>query len=106
MIGKVICEKDGTRKFERVGKWTILEDTLISKNNRFAEFADNYGSNDKLRITIFGRGSRQFPMNKFKCMDDVITLKDYSLLSRYDSDSRFFIEINKTGDKVRLYREV
>lgn len=43
-MGKIINEKNGTRKFERIGRWAALDYTIISRSSKFAKYADNYNS--------------------------------------------------------------
>lgn len=106
-MGKILSEFRGDRKFERISRWTILEDTIISRNNRFAQFADNYNSgDDKLRITIFRKGNLPLPYAKFTDLSDTIMLDDFAVLSKICIEDSIYAEINKTEDKIRLYKEV
>ena len=104
-MGKELMQYHGVRKFRRLGRWVALEDTIISRKSRFAQYADNYNSEDqKLRITLFKRGTKDTPYGKFKSLPENIMLEDFSIISRVDPDELVYMEVNK--DKVRLYEEV
>lgn len=104
-MGKELLQYHGVRKFRRLGRWVALEDTIISRKSRFAQYADNYNSEDqKLRITLFKRGTKDTPYGKFTALPENIMLEDFSVLSKVDPDESVYMEVNK--DKVRLYEEV
>lgn len=108
MSMEAIKEVNGSRKFERVSRWNVLNYTIISDHNRFAKYADNAGNkNEKLTLTYFKLRNQHYPLNKYGKLVTPIQLEDHSILSRQDvEDGIFYLEINATKDKVRLYREI
>lgn len=107
-MAKILKESNGIRLFERLSQWNALDDTIISKSNRMAKYADSSGSNEpKLWITCFKYSGKTYPINRYAKISPMISLTDYSVLARQDvEDSKYFIEFNPSRDKVRLYREV
>ena len=108
MSMEAVKEVNGSRKFERVSRWNVLNYTIISDHNRFAKYADNAGNkNEKLTLTYFKLRNQHYPLNKYGKLATPIQLEDHSILSRQDvEDGIFYLEINATKDKVRLYREI
>lgn len=107
----MICirsEKSGNRKFERISNWNVLTDTIISRKNKMAAYADDTSANaDKLWITCIHQGGKTYPIRRFAVISPEIVLEDNSVISRQDvENSNLYMEINATKDKVRLYREV
>ena len=48
----MVKELKGDRKFEKLTRWNILEDTIISSKNKNAPYADVVnGNTDKLFLT-------------------------------------------------------
>ena len=106
-MSKIFTEKGGTRKFERLSRWNLLEYTVISRNNRYAEYADNYDSKaNKLNITLLRFITKMLPLRRFAKLDKPIILEDLSPLSRYDEETKLFLEMNSDKSKIRLYREL
>ena len=101
-------EKNGNRRFERVSRWNVLNDTIISKHNRMVEYADEADKGkDKLWITCFTYSGKTYPIRRYATISPTIVLSDRTVLSRQDvEDNRFFLEVNSEKNKVRLYREV
>lgn len=107
MLGKVLVERNSGRKFERASRWNSVEYTIVSRKNRFAEFADNYNSDsDKLNMTWFKINNVMIPLNRFVRLDNNIILDDYSTITLHDPETHMFLEFNKDRSKVRLYNEV
>lgn len=103
----MVKERNGSRVFEKMSRWNSLEDSIITPNNANAKYADNAGSGNKnLFITYFKRDGKIFPINRFKKLDAPIMLEDLSRITMKDTESDYWIEINETKDKVRVYREV
>ena len=103
----MISEKDGTRKFEQVSRWNVLDYTFISRKSTFAKYADNPDSSDaKLCFTRFRYDNNWQPFNRFEKLTDSITLADRTVLSRKDTEGDLFLELNSDKSKVRVYREV
>lgn len=103
----MIKERNGGRRFERISRWNSLDYTLIADKNKFAKYADNTGTNQKLTLTFFRLGSRRYPLNMFSKLVKPIHLEDFSTITRQSvEDSVYYLEINPEKDKVRLYREV
>ena len=106
-MGKVLSERHSSRKFERASRWNTIEYTIVSRKNRFAEFADNYDDgSDKLNMTWFKVNNTMFPVNRFIRLESNIILDDYSTLTRQDPETHMFLEFNKDKSKVRVYNEV
>ena len=106
-MATLLNEKNGDRKFERLSRWNTLDYTLISRNNQFAAYADNYNSSDaKLNLTCFHVGTTLYPLRRFGKLDKPVSLDELSTISRYDPVTGFYLEINSDKSKVRLYREV
>lgn len=106
-MGKIINEKNGTRKFERIGRWTALDYTIISRSSKFAKYADNYNSDHiKLNITGFKHYNEYKPLNKFKLVEEPIDLDDFSRIVMKDTEDNLWLEVSPDREKVRLYREV
>ncbi len=104
-MGKTLSQFHGTRKFQRMGRWAALEETIITRNSQFAKYSDNFDSNDpKLRITFFRQGQSHIPYKKFVNLSDNIMLEDFSVLSKVNSEEQLYLEVSK--DKIRLYKEV
>lgn len=108
MSNNIIGERFGDRKFERLSRWNLIDYTLISRNNRLAQFADNYGDKNasKLNLTCFKFGAKVYALKQFSKFDDPIILSDHSSISRIDSTNNMMLEVNSDKTKVRLYREV
>ena len=82
MLGKVLSERHSGRKFERASRWNTVEYTIVSRKNRFAEFADNYNDgSDKLNMTWFKVNNTMLPVNRFIRLESNIILDDYSTLT-------------------------
>ena len=105
---QIIKERGGTRMFERVSRWNVVDYTIISNRNRFAQYADNAGTGtDKLTLTFFKLRNHTYPLNRFAKLVDKIQLEDLSVLSRQDTETGiFYIEVSPEKDKVRLYKEI
>ncbi len=106
-MAKLISEMNGTRKFELLSRWNSLEYTLISRNSKFAQYADNYRSNaEKLNFTYFKLRNTIYPLNKFARFDQSIVLSDFSTISRIDTETNLLLEITDDKRKVRLLKEI
>lgn len=106
-MAKLISEMNGTRKFELLSRWNSLEYTLISRNSKFAQYADNYHSNaEKLNFTYFKLRNTIYPLNKFARFDQSIVLSDFSTISRIDTETNLLLEITDDKRKVRLLKEI
>ena len=105
-MGKILSERKGDRRFERLGRWNTLEYTVISRENRFAQYADNYNSdNVKLNITTFKHNNEVYPFSRFKRVM-AIDLDDFSRIVMKDDEDNLWLEVSPDREKVRLYREV
>lgn len=107
-MNDTILEKNGTRKFEMISRWNAIDYTIISDNNRFAKYADNYGNkNEKLTLTFFKVRNHTYPLNMFAKLMEPIQLEDRSVLSRQSTENdSYYLEINSAKDKVRVYKEI
>jgi len=107
-MAESLKEKTGTRRFERISGWNLLDYTIIADRNRFAPYADNFGKKyEKLTLTYFRLRGRTYPLNMFGKLVDPVVLEDYTKLSRQNvEETTYYLEINSTKDKVRVYREV
>lgn len=106
-MAKIISEKNGTRKFTRYSRWNAVDYTIISKNHRFAQYADaSQGDQAKLNLTYFRIGNTLYPLRKFARFDTPIILEDLSAISRIDPELGLLLELNADKTQVRLYKEV
>lgn len=106
-MGKIVSEKNGTRKFERIGRWTSLEYTRVSRNSKFAKYADNYNSDHiKLNLTGFKHYNEFKPFNRYKPISEPVKLDDLCRLVMRNEDDNTWLEMSSDREKVRLYREV
>ena len=105
-MDQVFKEKDGNRMFARVSRWNLIDYTIISTKNRLAEYADNYGSGaNKLNLTYFKFNNHTYPLNSFPKLVTPVTLEGQITLTRKCAgDGEYYLEINATKDKVRLYK--
>lgn len=101
-------EKAGGRVFTRVSRWNLIDYTIISAKNRLAGYADNYGTGgNKLNLTYFKFNNHTYPLNYFPKLVTPIQLEDHVTLSRKSTgEDEYYLEINETRDKVRLYKLV
>ena len=75
-----LTEKNGNRRFERVSRWNVLTDTIISKHNRMAAYADDTDKGkDKLWITCFTYSGKTLPIRRYAMISPMITLSDRSI---------------------------
>lgn len=103
----MIKERNGNRKFEKMSRWNALEFTIITPKSVNAKYADNAGSGNKnLFITYFKRDNKIFPLRRFEKLEKPIILEDFSRIVMKDTESDYWLEIDETKDKVRVYREV
>ena len=101
----MIKAKYEDRQFERLIRWNVLDYTYVTRKSTFAQYADNYNSNDiKLCLTRFRFNNNWEPLNKYQPITP-IQLADGSVISG-KSDDGLYLEINNTKDKVRLYKEI
>ena len=106
MSTKIYKERHG-RKFRCVGRWSELEDTIISNNHRFAKYATNTGNAGKLWITCFKCQNKSYPYARFADLEQKMILDDFTILSKYDTEnSAFFLAIDNKNHKIKLYQEV
>lgn len=104
----VLKTLDGSRKFERISRWNLIDYTIISKSNRFVKYADvdDFGKN-KLSLTFFKLRNHTYPLNMFAKLVTPIQLEDRSVLTRQNVENDvYYMEVNSNKDKVRLYKEV
>lgn len=105
-MAKIYKERHG-RKFISLGRWSELEDTIISNNNRFAKYATTTGNTGKLWITCFRHQNKIYPYDRYADLDQKMILDDFTIISKYDvEDSTLFLAINPKNRKVKLYQEV
>ena len=103
----MVKELKGDRKFERVTRWNILEDTIISPKNKNAPYADVVNNNsDKLFLTFCTIQGKVTPYNRFKKLEQPILLEDLSIISRYDEETQYYMEVDKDNHKIRIWGEV
>lgn len=105
-MGKILNERNGSRRFERISRWNALDYTCITDNNKHAKYADNAGTGQRLTLTYFRLGTHVYPLKMFS-KSAKIMLEDFATLSRQNiEDSTYYLEVNTEKDKVRLYREL
>lgn len=103
----MVKELNGDRKFEKLTRWNILEDTIISSKNKNAPYADVVnGNTDKLFLTYFTLQGKVTPFNRFVTLDTPIKLHDLSTLSRYDEETHSYLEVDTKNRKIRVWREI
>lgn len=102
----MIQAKFENRTFERLIRWNVLDYTYVTRKSTFAKYADNYDSDDiKLCLTRFRVNGNWEPLNRYKPISP-ITLADGSVITRKAEDADYYLEINNTQDKVRIYKEI
>ena len=100
----IVKERNGNRVFEKITRWNVLEDTIVSPKNRFAAYADNADSgNNKLFLTAFTVRGKILPFNRFKKLETPILLEDMSNLVRYDEETGYYMEVNNEDRKIRIW---
>ena len=104
-MGLIFNEKNGSRSFERVGRWNVVDYTIITRKSTFAKYADSQ-SGDKLWLTYFVPRGVMTPMKRFADLDAPIVLEDNIKLVKKDTEGDLFMETNSDNTKVRLYTEV
>ena len=102
-----VKERNGLRRFERVSRWNAIDYTIISDRNKLAQYADNYGTGEKLALTFFKWNGHIYPLGMFGKLMEPITLEDFTHLHRQSVvDCDYFLEVDTKKEKVRLYRGV
>lgn len=105
-MGKSFTERNGTRNFTKISQWNALDHTTISRKHRFAQYADNYSSKDQtLNITVFKVGTIIYPLGRFGKLSGNIMLDNFTVISRYDPETKIYLALNEDRTKVRLYKE-
>lgn len=103
----MVKELNGDRKFEKLTRWNILEDTIISSKNKNAPYADVVnGNTDKLFLTYFTFQGKVTPFNRFVTLDTPIMLHDLSILRRYDEETQCYLEFDIKNRKIRVWKEL
>lgn len=103
----MIKERNGVRMFEKMSRWNTLEYSIITPKNINAKYADNANSGNKnLFITYFKRDGKIYPINRFEKLDAPVMLEDLSRLVMRDTESEYWLEVDKSKDKVRVYKEI
>ena len=103
----MIQERSGSRYFEKRSRWNVIDYTVISSNNINAKYGDKVGSDtNRLFLTYFKFGEKVYPLNRFKKLDTPVMLEDLTRLTLKDSESNYWLEMNETKDKVRVYEEI
>jgi len=102
-----IKERNGSRVFEKMSRWNTLEYSTISTKSTLAKWADpDSASGARLFITYFIRDDKKFPINRFEKLDPPVMLEDLTRLSLKDTESDYWLEINETKDKIRVFKEI
>lgn len=100
-------ELKGDRVFERICNWNVIDYTVISKRNRLAKYADDPNAGDRLNLTFFSIRGNKYAINQYAKLVDPIVLEDFTVLSRQDTErGEYYLAVNETKDRVRVYREV
>lgn len=103
----MVKELQGDRKFEKLTRWNVLEDTIVSSKNKNAAYADVVnGNTDKLFLTYFTLQGKVTPFNRFTPLDTPIKLYDLSVLSRYDKETQCYLEVDNKNRKIRVWKEI
>ena len=105
-MGKIYKDRSG-RKFESLGRWSELEDTIISSSNRFAKYGIATGNPSKLWISCFKCQNKTYPYERYADLDPKLILEDFTILSKYDvEDSTLFLAVDNKNRKIKLYKEI
>ena len=103
----MVKELKGDRQFEKLTRWNVLEDTIISSKNKNAQYADVVnGNTEKLFLTYCVIKGKVTPFNRFTKLETPIMLYDLSVLSRYDAETDYYMEVDQKNHKIRLWKEV
>ena len=108
-MSRIVRDKDKalSNGYEKVSRWLKIEYTIISKRNRLADYADDSGAD--LYLTYFRYKGQQYALGQFMKLSTPITLEDGTVLSAFDC-TRYYnpllLEMNSTGEAVRLWEEV
>lgn len=103
---KILAEKNGTRSFERLSKWHILDYVMVTRKSSFARYATGGARAEKLDLLHYKVGGVTFPYFRSEELAPVVVLEDGSQLTRKDTETDMFLEVDITRGKVRLYREI
>lgn len=108
-MAKIIKDKNNAlgNGYEKVSRWLTIEETIISRRNRLAPFADDSGA--ELCLTYFRYKGKQYALSQFMRFITPITLEDGTVLSGFDSTKYYqplLLEMSSTGEVVRLWQEV
>lgn len=108
-MAKILKDKDNAlgTGYEKVSRWLKIEYTIISKRHCLAKYADDSGA--ELYLTYFRYKGKQYALDQFMKLGKPITLEDGTILCGFDS-TRYYqpllLEMNTTGEAVRLWEEV
>ena len=108
-IMKKICAESG-RTFVRVSRWISVKDRYITTKHRLYDYADIYGcEKGKALLRYFTYKGVMYAIAQFMRLSypEFYTMDDgkTGYLSGYDSTDYYrplFIEIDETGERVRL----
>lgn len=107
MIGKILNEKSGNRKFERVGAWNAIDYTIVTRKSTYAPYTDNYSSSDsKLNLNYTKSKGKIIPINRFKKLTTPINLDDLIVITSVDPETGLYVETDGIQERIRFYREV
>lgn len=106
-MGGTFRERKGSKVFKQISRWLNLDYTVVSRNNKFAIYADNFDSEARcLNLTYFRLNNRQYPFRKFTALDRPIMLDNLTVLSKVDEEAGYYMEVDKTSNKIRLFAEL
>lgn len=103
----MVKELKGDRQFEKLTRWNTLEDTIISNKNKNAPYGDVVnGNTEKLFLTYFVLKGKQIPIKRFGKVAPPLVLEDLSIISGYDPETQYYLEVDKDNRKIRVWKEI
>ena len=105
-MAKVYKERHG-RKFKSLGRWSALEDTIITPNSKYAKYATATEDAGKLWLSCFRCLNKFYPYNRYADLDQKLILEDFTIISKYDTeDNTLFLAVDNKNHKIKLYQEI
>lgn len=90
--------------YRRVSNWLEVKFRNVTSRHTLSDYADREG-----QLAYFTYKRRNYAMGQFMRLLNSVTLEDGSIISGYDCTNwynPYLIEINSTGEAVRLWEEV
>ena len=101
-------------KIMRVSRWIRINCIYVTKKSRLWDFADHYDvENGKAPVLVFRYNNRLYALDQFMRFDSPVFFMDETgkraFISGYDCTDYYYplqIEIDSSGEYVRLYRDL